>query len=119
MIKNYDDFVEKVIRTYVEAYAIDIWEKIKKIFEQMEPRTTLIHTMNEVLRKHRQEAETFVNSVLNQIDGLAKNDKDELGYEMLNRLTERMKVTLWEFYWDDQLENLTKNLDLNFAVLED
>lgn len=115
MIKNYDDFINRVVNTYVDDRAPKLWKDIKHailyLFEGS--KVTLMSAMNERLRKYKEyDAEKDINAILPHIGGLNKSDKDELAYEMLNKLVECMRDTMWGYYWDEQLENLTKKLDL-------
>jgi len=122
MIKNYNDFVNQVVQTYVNAYAPELWTDIKyeETIKQKDPRerrVKLMYLMNDRLDKYKRNgyAEKAVNEVLSQINELSKSDKNELGYEILNKLTEHIRDTLWKYYWEEQLQNLTRNLDLNFT----
>ncbi len=117
MIKNYDDFINRVVNTYIDVYAPELWKDIESF--KVKESKTLMQAMNEKLGEYRRtRAEKIINEVLGQIDGLNKVDKDELAYEMLNELVSSMYDTMWEYYWENQLGNLTRNLNLNFTIVD-
>ena len=127
MIRNYDYFVNRVIQAYVGGYIPELWKDIKckdsvRQKDSGDAKPTLMVTMNARLYEYKKyTAEKVVNGILAQIDELTTDDRNELGYEMLNKLIEHMKNAVWEKYWGEQLENLTRNSsgNLNFADVKD